>query len=105
MKNLIACVLSWLIPLAITQDTQNLGLFVDNGIIEITTKTGFTKRGNAFEIDSSWVNNYKVDLSSLSTIVKVEHNEISNPTNEKQLSDIKILRQNVLTNIEKGEKS
>jgi hypothetical protein len=104
MKNLIACVLSWLIPLAITQDTQNLGLFVDNGIIEITTKTGFTKRGNAFEIDSSSVNNYKVDLSSLSTIIKVEHIEISTPTNEKQLSDIKVLRQTVLTNIKKGEK-
>ena len=104
MKNLFACVLAWLIPIAITQDTQNLGLFVDNGIIEITTKTGFTKWGNTFEIDSSWVNNYKVDLSSLSTIVKVEHNEISTSKNEKQLSDIKILRQNVLTNIEKGEK-
>ena len=103
MKNLFACVLAWLIPIATsTQDT--LGLFVENGIVEITTKTGFTKLGNTFEIDSLWVNNYKVDLSSLSTIVKVEHNEISTSTNEKQLSDIKILRQNVITAIKKGEK-
>ena len=103
MKNLFACVLAWLIPIATsTQDT--LGLFVENGIVEITTKTGYTKWGNTFEIDSAWVNNYKVDLSSLSTIVKLEHNEISTSTNEKQLSDIKILRQNVITAIKKGEK-